>query len=500
MSTKWMLPAVCAGGALGVLACTAQAEIKIGPAISVGAEATKPGVVTVTVPEKAYADELRLENGDQLHGTLLGIKGGAEGRLIWKHERAAVPVEFTLAGMGAVDLGERAKAGARVHRGSLRLTNGDVLAGDLVSLDDQNLVLDTWYAGKLTVPRPLVRQMEPWTALNATLYSGPAADLAGWNSPDGEINQQWECRDGALTTRQGRGTISREIPNLPDSVQFAFDLAWTRNSTLGFAFFCETGRRGEFVNAGYFMMFSNGMRSVTLMRAQDEGTQQVGEAAMGLSRARPGPGEQKAHVTVLADKKAHKITLQLNGKTVKEWTDDADCKGGGKNMVFSDMRDGMRISNIRVSRWNGRPLRPDDVAKPGQDSLVFTNGDVLSGRLAAVADGKARLETSYAAPMEILLERIQEINLAPEKAGTARRQPGDMRLSLADGVGMLTMAVAELTGGTVQGSSDNFGAVFVPLAALSKLEFKLPAAEKAGDEAKTDKEDMKARLSVEKAD
>ena len=488
MSGKWRLRSWCAGGVLGVLVSAASAEIKIGAASAVTPEPAPKTVPAVMVPVKGYADELRLENGDLLHGTLLAIKGGADGGLTWKHERAMAPVEFTLAGMDTVVLGERAKEGARVHRGSLWLTNGDVLVGDLVSLDGQNLVLDTWYAGKLTIPRTLVRRMEPWTSLNVPLYSGPAATLEGWKTASGDIKDYWECRDGSLVALQGGSTISREIPELPDCAKFDFDLAWTRSSTLGFVFFAERISQGDSSHAGYVMAFQNGMRSVSLLRgSQDGGPQQVGED-IRLPRTRLGQGVRKTHVTVLADKKARKIVLQLDGAVVKEWTDSAEFTGGGKCLVFADVQDGVRIANIRVSRWNGRASQ-DEVGKAGLDALRFTNGDALSGKVAAIVDGKARLETAYAAPMEILLERIQEINLAQDQAGTARRQPGDLRLALADGAGTLTLAVAELTGGSIKGSSDNCGEIGVALAAVSKLEFKLPVEAKAGDEAKADKVD-----------
>ena len=35
----------------------------------------------------------------------------------------------------------------------VRLTNGDELSGNLKSLDERQLVLETWFAGPLTLPR-----------------------------------------------------------------------------------------------------------------------------------------------------------------------------------------------------------------------------------------------------------------------------------------------------------------------------------------------------------
>jgi hypothetical protein len=48
------------------------------------------------------------------------------------------------------------------------LTNGDEFPGNIVSLDDKILVLDTWYAGRISVPRSMLRRITPLSD------SGPA--------------------------------------------------------------------------------------------------------------------------------------------------------------------------------------------------------------------------------------------------------------------------------------------------------------------------------------
>lgn len=472
-------------GALGVLAAAAvQAEIKIGPEVGGGkAPGTPDTPVVAVVPVKAYADELKMANGDQLHGTLQAMTGGEEGRLTWKHEQAVAPVEFRLEGMEAVALGERKAAGAKAHQGGVTLTNGDAFAADLVSVDDKNVLVDTWYAGKLTVPRGMVRRIEPGSNTGAALYTGPGS-LDGWTSPNGDVKQYFECKDGVLSSTRGGGTVGREIAEMPEAVRFDFDLAWTQNSSISIGFFCDK-IGGSYDSEGYAVTLQYGMRSAMLIRrARNEGTRRVGEDAdlSALRGNRGGDGAQKAHVTVLADKKARKVVLMLDGKTAKEWTDSGEFKGNGKYMVFGDMQNSMKISNIRVAKWNGRAVRAGE-GKAAQDTLVFVNGDALSGKILAVGGGKVRLETAYAEPMDIPLERVVEISFSQEKASKARRNPGDVRLQLAGGLGRLTVKMAELRDGVLKGSSQNFGDVSIPAAALAKIDLR-PNEDKEDEPAK----------------
>ncbi len=472
-------------GALGLMAGAGHAAIVIGPS-STPKEAAP--VFTASSQEKAFADELKMGNGDTMHGSLQSVKGGENGRLAWKHEQGVAPLEFLLDGMDSVTLGERKADGMRTHKGGATLTNGDVLAGDLESLDDKSLVLDTWYAGKLTIPRQMVSKVEPGSNTGAALYSGPGG-LEGWVSPYGNAKQQWEFKAGALVMLRGGsgGSIGREIAEMPDSARMEFDLAWDRVCSLSFTFFTGKVSGNSYESEGYTLAFQYGMGSVSLMRrTRSEGMRQLGSGETALSSGRHS-SSGKAHVTVLADRKSRKIILLVDGKQVKEWTDSADFKGDGKCIMFNDVQGQPRIANIRIAKWNGRS-KPvgEGTAKSTQDTLVFNNGDSLSGRIVSVTGGKVRLETAYAEPMEIPLERIVEIVISPEKAGKARRNPGDVRLQLAAG-GVVTANLAELRDGVLKGSSGNFGEFSSPLAAFAKMEFKIPddkAEEKAGEKEK----------------
>ena len=54
-------------------------------------------------------------------------------------------------------------AAARRHGALVHLFSGDELAGDIIKLTEQSLEFDTWYAGKLSIPRAQVQWLVPGT-------------------------------------------------------------------------------------------------------------------------------------------------------------------------------------------------------------------------------------------------------------------------------------------------------------------------------------------------
>ena len=70
-------------------------------------------------------------------------------------------------------------AAARRHGALVYLFNGDELSGDIIKLTEQSLEFDTWYAGKLSIPRAQVQWLVPGTG--GVVFDGPKS-LNGWGA------------------------------------------------------------------------------------------------------------------------------------------------------------------------------------------------------------------------------------------------------------------------------------------------------------------------------
>ena len=64
------------------------------------------------------------------------------------------------------------------HEAIVTLTNGNVLRGQVGALDDESIVLDTWYAGSLKLRRVMVDSLRVIDRALA-IYSGRSVARAG---------------------------------------------------------------------------------------------------------------------------------------------------------------------------------------------------------------------------------------------------------------------------------------------------------------------------------
>ena len=124
-------------------------------------------------PKDSYAklkgsrlEKLKLLNGDGISGKFLGIR---DGKILWRHPSFNDSVQVKSADIAEIRLFPAAGKSRR-HNCTVELVNGDTLQGDLIELSETELVLDTWYGGRLKLPRSSVRVIRPGQAANLVIY------------------------------------------------------------------------------------------------------------------------------------------------------------------------------------------------------------------------------------------------------------------------------------------------------------------------------------------
>jgi hypothetical protein len=459
----------------------------LGMAGAVAAEVTLAGAVLPPQPAAdasltravvaAGSDLLDFLNKDKLHGSLLAVIPESGG-VTWKHGSAEKPLDFNLATVTRITLGPRKVTPGVPNAAAIYLTNGDMLPGTIVSLDGDKLVLDTGYAGKLTIARLMVKSMTPNIKTSARVYEGPT-DLSEWTTyTGGGAQAPWRFRDGALYAAQ-QYPIGRLIEKMPDTADIRFDAAW-RGAYPQFACVIYTDNVQENRN-GYMLQVSG--TTIYLQRlSRNSGSRnlerQVEYADFGTGKCRG------ATFNLLVNKGAKTIALLLNGRLLTQWTDAAEFAGTGTGLSFRSNNTGdLKISGIVITEWDGKP--PEAAGDSGaaivkDDLLRFINNDKISGRLKSIAGDAVKFETSYAT-LDIPLARVVEIVTSTENATRARKNKEDVQMTFADR-GLLTLQLERIEKDEVRGQSENFGKIALPLGALRRLDFNI-YREKQADEA-----------------
>ncbi len=435
---------------------------------------------------------VRFLNGDVLHGELVSID--AQKRIRWRNADIRETFEFEVGDISKMRPGQRKSSrGKTPFQCILRLANGDELAGTLLSLDKDKLVLETWYAGKLSLPRHSIQSMR-FLSEGPSLFEGPAG-LDGWtlSAAKEETNKPpWKYSNGILYSASAGG-IARDF-KLPDRSSIDVDVAWREYLQLTITIYTSSLKvyslnRMGFVGGvgvgvvpgldagpppaqegpGFYAIQLN-QNTAYLMTVKTNG--QILNAPMEMI-----PGlEQKnrARFGVRVDKQKKTISLLVDGVLFKTWTEPGEFAGQGTGVRF--VQQGQSLINLReikVSEWDGSLIPPPTLATNSNlknDFVLLKNQDSVSGTLQSVRDGKLVLAASFG-PLDVPVQRVAQIIFAPEKLASVAPSPaGTVRAVLADR-GSLTFRVEKCDEKSMTVSNPLFGRAQFDPSAFSWIEF-----------------------------
>ena len=416
--------------------------------------------------EAPKRDVLRfMRNGDRLQGDLVTLTGDGQS-VIWTNDWSPQPITFDIKGVASAELRPREVEGRVEHPSAVQLTNEDTLTGVIKSLNEDHLVMDTWYAGELTIHRAMLRALNPNANRSLVLFAGPG-NIDDWTH--GANNKAWRIKGDALVPSRS-GTIGRNIENLPNRVKIKFKAAWTQyaNFSLNFGSDEVGSTRGN----SYMLSIRSSSFSLTRFTT-DEGSSSMWsfhDSNFSSSRS------SEASYQIMYDKEKKTFALAVNDKVVKQWTEPNRFAGKGNGIVFSvSSQLGLRLSDIEVTEWDGKlpKQEKEDAPKedPATDQVYFANGDRVVGKVVEIGGGKMKFKTEFAT-VDIPLERVTEIVFAKEFRERARRNKGDIRATFVER-GVLTVQLQGMEGGDIVGKSENFGEVKLPLNAFRKIDFNI---------------------------
>ena len=383
-------------------------NVSIRTTSATGTAAAKTNAAPVVTATPRTEDQVNFLNGDRLHGKLVNLDG-AGAMLTWQHKAAPDAMRYQLNALDKLDLFPRKAEGQQQQMSVVQLANGDRLRGDVVTLDAKQMVLKTWYAGTLNIARARLSEVAPAAAPVDVLYEGPNADLAGWTTQNNSIRGSGlAVKGGGLVLPLGQ-PVGRKIPNMTDKVRFEFEVSNFMNSYFVFWFFSDSPRNMGNNDAYYLNCY--GSRIELERMVHNEGNRSLGSIDNDNERRT----RSKLLITILADRKERRFVVLLDGKQVREFTDPQEFKGSGDCIMFqTHQASNMRISKIKISRWDGKMPKAESSGPGGaadQDSLTFLNGDAMSGAVRSITTNNVKFETSYAT-LDVPLERIARMRFA----------------------------------------------------------------------------------------
>jgi len=419
---------------------------------------------------------VRFSNNDRLSGSMESL---STERLVWKSPILEKPTPFFLKNVLDLTLpAEQPESKAR-HEASLTLTRGDLLRGQLVSATDEAVELDTWYAGRLKIPRAMVADIRI-TERPDFIYRGPTG-LDGWKQSGGK--PAWTYQNYSFRSGAGGG-IARNV-NLPDECSIAFDAAWKGSFWLKLVFFSDD-LASDRPTTGYEMTFQQRSVQLRACKAQRFIGQTPNASALQEN--------EKARIEVRASAKSGTICLFIDGHIIEKWTDPEAARNKvGPGVHFLAMNSSpLQISRIEVGEWDGEvdPL-PDPqalgglpgldsdedeepaaaVEKPTSGRMELRNGDSIAGEVVSIIDGMITVKTPFR-DVKLPIETLRSVALKPVDRDESKRENGDVRGWFPDGSSVV-FRLGGVSEGTLTGYSQNFGTAQFKIAAFSRIEFNI---------------------------
>lgn len=421
---------------------------------------------------------IRFANEDQLPGSLESL---SKETIVWNSPIQTKPAAFWARGVLDVSLPGEMPMVASTHEATLTLARGDSVKGEIASVTDDFIELDTWYAGRLKFPRVMVRELKI-ADRPKLLYRGPTS-LEGWTLSTEP--PPWRFRNGAFLAMEPGG-VARDL-ELPDGFSLSFDVAWQNQMGLTVIVYSDDASTDQPEN-GYEINFRG--RSVHIQRCG--GNPNILQPQASVQELIQ---HEKARIEIRASSRTKTFSLHVNGRMIESWKDqemDPEQLGRAVHFVCHDNRR-LRVSSLELSAWDGVV---DETPPPGnamgnrfrnfderqeesraakdtthEGRMMLRNGDSIAGEVISISEGIITLKTSFD-EIRLPVSRFRNIALKPASLEEPKRMNGDVRGWLVDG-SSLVFRLEDFGEGKIRGFSQNFGAADFDLKAFTRLEFNI---------------------------
>ncbi|MGO8699417.1 MAG: hypothetical protein ACLQVY_17055 [Limisphaerales bacterium] len=422
--------------------------------------------VTTNAPPEAVGPSgsvLQFVDGSLLHGQLEGMD--REKGLAWSDPEAQSPIHFQPGHLDFIRFAHAEKV-SLVPTCHLRFVNGDDLFGSISNLEGGQFSFRTWFGGTMTIPREAVRNITFLSRGYRTTYEGPY-DAGGWVIGNNNAPQCWVYRDGAFIG-SGSGTLARDMA-LTNSSTIDFDLAWSGPYALLVHLYSESLDHLDYNNGSCLVEFSQSQVTFHHTPALAPLHSFVGGAPL------PGGTDQRnLHVTIQCNKEEGTIAVFVNNSLVKNWNAEGGLKGRGRGLLFQGVvLSGVtiRLSNIKISEWQGRYEPDPSLTTTNDDTVHFVNHDETTAKVIGIGNGKVSLALGATA-LEVPLERVTQINLPGPGAAPEPATPWQVRAHFPGG-GSLSFQLEKWDKQGIYGKSAIFGPVNFQPGSIRQLEFNL---------------------------
>jgi hypothetical protein len=285
---------------------------------------------------------------------------------------------------------------------------------------------------------------------------------------------QWTYRNGAFYSDKA-ASIARDL-KLPAQSRIQFDMVWRGPLSLAIALYTDSlqpillseKENGPDFGGFYSLRFQNTV-FVSLTPIRKKGPLlSLGEPVIIQSLTQ----KDRVHVDLRMSKADRRVALFLDGGLIKDWIDPGGFAGEGTGIRFVNNQAGcaVKISNLRVSQWNGvLDETSAESLDPAHDVVTLESGGKVSGAVLSIANGQIAMLTTAGAT-NVPLAGASGIEFAPYQGQAPPASAVNTHATFVQG-GSVTFELLAWRPDGVEGLSPDFGKVTFDPAAFDRLQF-----------------------------
>ena len=212
----------------------------------------KVGTLKIPKSDPTGTDIMRFDNGDLIHGKF----GGLNDRVVWKRPDIDRPLRVKRDGIRQIVFNGGHPGIHSSKTSHVSLINGDQIPGEIKSLTDKHLILDSPVLGELKIPREQLKSLSPnpfngkltyagpFTSDNWVLLTYPEVEKKKDEEQKEEIDQNeeeaeaklpnWVYSGAAFFNARDQAPLVRKT-DLPDTGRLQFEVSWKGRLNLNIA-------------------------------------------------------------------------------------------------------------------------------------------------------------------------------------------------------------------------------------------------------------------------
>lgn len=406
---------------------------------------------------------LRLLNGDVLSGHIKEMDLTEED-LIFLHVSSRYPIHLNVEDIADFNAQQISPNDVdRSHR--VRMTNGDILIGEIVSMLDDTLILSTAYAGRVELDRKRILLVDH-------LLEDCGIAFSGIGTADDWITQgdSVEFNQDRILVRSANEGLFHKLGRVPERLQLNLRLRSFANTMFNIYLFTPNVENLGNTNS-YSLQTRPGFHVALLQSQAEGGVRHVNSLRWpdNLQGKLAHVEEKGATYSIYYDSGSASIYFYENDVMIGEFRNLPNLPEKG-SYIGLQLRQNfpLEILDFSVREWDG--IMPGSLPEMsvGRDHVSFRNGDMLSGEIMKIQPEGVSVRSEYG-DMQIPMERIDRLTFLRHE-NEQDNGCSKMQVRIHDG-SRFAMTPLKIADESLRAKTLNMGTVDIPMNAVRSLEF-----------------------------